>query len=59
MNPILFSLGKIKITYYGLMYAISFLLGIEIAKKYGQKKGISPETIENYAFIAMISGLIG
>lgn len=59
MNPILFSLGKIKITYYGLMYAISFLLGIEIAKKYGEKKGLSPETIENYAFIAMISGLIG
>jgi len=59
MNPILLSLGKIKITYYGLMYAISFLLGIEIAKKYGEKKGLSPETIENYAFIAMISGLIG
>ncbi|WP_163468590.1 prolipoprotein diacylglyceryl transferase [Fusobacterium sp. IOR10] len=59
MNPILFSLGKIKITYYGLMYAISFLLGIEIAKKYGEKKGLSPEAIENYAFIAMISGLIG
>lgn len=59
MNPILLSLGKIKITYYGLMYAISFLLGIEIAKKYGKKKGLSPEAIENYAFIAMISGLIG
>lgn len=59
MNPILLSLGKIKITYYGLMYAISFLLGIEIAKKYGEKKGLSPEAIENYAFIAMISGLIG
>lgn len=32
MNPILFSIGKIKITYYGLMYAISFILGIELGK---------------------------
>ena len=59
MNPILFSIGKIKITYYGLMYAISFILGIELGKRYGKQKGISPETIENYAFAAMLSGLIG
>lgn len=59
MNPILFSIGKIKITYYGLMYAISFILGIELGKRYGKQKGISPDTIENYAFIAMLSGLIG
>lgn len=59
MNPIFFSIGKLKITYYGLMYAISFILGIELGKKAGAKKGISPELIENYAFIAMISGLIG
>lgn len=59
MNPILFSIGKIKITYYGLMYAISFILGIELGKRYGKQKGISPDTIENYAFAAMLSGLIG
>ena len=59
MNPILFSIGKIKITYYGLMYAISFILGIELGKRYGKQKGISPDTIENYAFTAMLSGRIG
>ena len=59
MNPILFSIGKLKITYYGLMYAISFILGIELGKKYGKEKGIAPEVIENYAFVAMISGLLG
>ena len=59
MNPIFFSIGKIKITYYGLMYAISFILGIELGKRYGKQKGISSEVIENYAFVAMLSGLIG
>ncbi|MGL5542360.1 MAG: prolipoprotein diacylglyceryl transferase, partial [Fusobacteriaceae bacterium] len=32
MNPIFLKIGPIKIYYYGLMYAISFFLGIEIAK---------------------------
>lgn len=59
MNPILFSIGKIKITYYGLMYAISFVLGIELGKRYGKQRGLSPEAVENYAFVAMISGLVG
>lgn len=59
MNPILFSIGKLKITYYGLMYAVSFVLGIELGKRYGKQKGISPDTVENYAFVAMVSGLIG
>lgn len=59
MNPILFSIGRLKVTYYGLMYAISFILGIELGKKYGKQRGIAPEVIENYAFVAMISGLLG
>lgn len=59
MNPIFLSFGNFHITYYGMMYAISFILGIEIAKKFGKEKGIEPSVIENYAFIAMISGLIG
>lgn len=59
MNPIFITIGKIKITYYGLMYAISFLLGIELGKKAAKDKGFSPELIENYAFVAMISGLLG
>ncbi len=59
MNPIFIAIGKVKITYYGLMYAISFLLGIELAKKVAKEKGFSSEIIENYAFVAMISGLLG
>lgn len=59
MNPVFLEIGPIKIYYYGLMYAISFFLGIEIAKYFGKKRGLSSEAIENYAFVAMISGLLG
>lgn len=59
MNPILFEWKFLVIRYYGLMYAIAFILGLYIGKKMGEKRGISKNIIEDYAFIAMLSGLIG
>lgn len=59
MNPIFIKLGPIEIRYYGLMYAIAFLVGIHFAKKAGKKIGIKEDIIENFAFTAIISGLIG
>lgn len=59
MDPIFFQIGSIKITYYGLCYAISFFIGIELLKKEAEKKGISKAVIEDYAFVAMLSGLLG
>lgn len=59
MNPIFFQIGSFKVHYYGLMYAIAFYVGVELAKFRGKKQGIDPEVIENYGFVAMMSGLIG
>jgi len=59
MNPVFFRIGSFEIRYYGLMYAIAFLLGIHLAKKAGKKKGLDPMVVENWAFVAMISGLLG
>lgn len=59
MNPIFIKLGPLEIRYYGLMYAISFLLGIHFAKKWGKEKGIKEDVIENFAFTAIIAGLLG
>ena len=59
MNPILLKIGNFEIHYYGLMYAIAFITGISIAKKMAKDEGFNSELIENYAFVAIISGLIG
>lgn len=59
MNPIFFQIGSLKIHYYGLMYAIAFYVGIEIAKIRAKKYNISSDVIENYGFVAMMSGLLG
>lgn len=59
MQPILFSIGGFEIHYYGLMYAIAFLVGLQLAKKMAIGRNFDTNVIENYAFIAIISGLLG
>ncbi|MGL5174762.1 MAG: prolipoprotein diacylglyceryl transferase [Cetobacterium sp.] len=59
MNPIFLQIGSFKLSYYGLCYAIAFFVGIELLKKEAEKKGLSKALVEDYAFVAMISGLLG
>ena len=59
MDPVLFSIGGFEVRYYGLMYALALLVGIELGKIHGKQKGLKPAFIENYAMVAMVSGLIG
>ena len=59
MNPIFLKLRPLEIRYYGLMYAISFMIAIYFGKKWAEKKGINGIIFENFAFITIISGLIG
>ncbi len=59
MDPVLFEIGGFQLRYYGLMYAIAFFVGIEIVKKEAKRMDMSPVFVENYALVAMVSGLIG
>lgn len=62
MRPYLFKIGNFELRIYSLMYIIAFIFAIflasrdEIAKKRGVK---NRSTIEDLAFWAMVSGLIG
>ncbi len=59
MNPVFLDLGFFKIRYYGLMYAVAFLVGTFLARKEAKRRGIDPDVIESYAFAAIIGGLVG
>ncbi|MEG0069986.1 prolipoprotein diacylglyceryl transferase [Cetobacterium sp.] len=59
MNPIFVQLGSLKISYYGLCYALAFFIGIELLKREAVNKGLDKEVVEDYAFVAMMSGLLG
>lgn len=59
MQPELFHIGPIPIRSYGLMLAISFLLGIWYIHYVSKRDGKPFERFLNVAYIMVIGGLIG
>ncbi|MDR1832869.1 MAG: prolipoprotein diacylglyceryl transferase [Fusobacteriaceae bacterium] len=59
MHPTLIRIGNLDIRFYGICIALAFLLGLAVAKRHAREKGIPQPAVENFAFVAMISGVIG
>lgn len=62
MRPTLFKIGNFELRIYSLMYILAFIIGIKIAEKddVAKKRGVKDKKmIEDFAFFAMISGLVG
>ncbi len=57
VDPILFSLGPISVRWYGLMWALGFLVGFWIISKVYQREGIPEEQTEK-VFIYMLVGTV-
>jgi phosphatidylglycerol---prolipoprotein diacylglyceryl transferase len=59
MHPVFLNVFGFEIRYYGLMYAIAFTIGMILSKREAKRKGLNEKIIEDYAFVSMISGLLG
>ena len=59
MNPVFLKIGPIELHYYGLMYAIAFFVGSSLGKKIAKERNFDTNLVENYAFVAIFSGLLG
>lgn len=59
MNPVFLRLGPLEIRYYGLMYAIAFIVAMYFSKKEAKDFDLKEDFIENYAIAVIISGLLG
>ncbi len=59
MYPEIFKIGPFALRSYGLMLAISFLVGIIYIRKRSAKEGIDQNFVLNLAFIVIFSGIIG
>ncbi len=59
MAPILIKLGPLPIYSYGLMLALSFILGIFLAQRAAKKRGLDPKKIEDLGFWVLIAAVIG
>ena len=61
IDPVIFSLGFVKVRWYGLMYVIGFLLAWWLARVRAAKNGslIKPEQVDDLIFYAMLGVIIG
>ncbi|NPV43598.1 MAG: prolipoprotein diacylglyceryl transferase [Firmicutes bacterium] len=59
LNPVAFNIGPLKIYWYGIFMAVSFLIGAYYLKNKGRKYGMSEDFILNLVILVVISGIIG
>src|SRR5215470_14212151 len=59
MYPVLFQFGNFEIRSYGVIFALSFFIGVWLSTKEAQRKGLDPKLIQDFAVYALIGGIIG
>ena len=59
MNPVLFEIGPLTIRWYGVMIATACILGIWLAGKEAERKGLDKKIIQDFSLYAIIGAIIG
>jgi phosphatidylglycerol---prolipoprotein diacylglyceryl transferase len=59
LYPVLVQLGTFELRSYGVIVALSFLLGLWLSGKEARRKGIDPALIQDFAFYALLGGIVG
>jgi phosphatidylglycerol:prolipoprotein diacylglycerol transferase len=59
LNPVAFSLGPIKVHWYGIILGIAALVGLLIAVQEGKRFGIKPDFFMDLLLIGVPSAIIG
>ena len=59
IDPVLVTIGGLKIHWYGIMIAISLYAGIQVALRDSARRGISGEQLMNVALLAAVLGIAG
>ncbi len=59
MHPVLFRIGALEIRAYGLMLALSFIIGIYLSAKRAKSRDIDPNHVMDLSVILIISAIVG
>jgi phosphatidylglycerol:prolipoprotein diacylglycerol transferase len=59
LDPVLFTIGGLKVHWYGIMIAIGLYAGIQVALRDSPRRGISREALMNVALLAAVLGVAG
>lgn len=58
-SPELFSIGSFSIRYYGLMFVIAFVLGIQIMKRIYKNENVPVEYVDSLFMYTVVATLLG
>jgi len=59
VDPILFRLGSLEVRYYGLLFALGFLVGYYIIKYFFNKENAPQIEIDKMALYIILGSVIG
>lgn len=59
LDPVLFSLGSLEIRWYGLIYALGFLLGLFFLLKARERLSLNKDEVYDLLFYLMIGDILG
>jgi len=59
IDPVIVNLGPVALRWYGLMYVVGILIGLQAIVRYTKRKGISQDIVYRILWWCVIAGLIG
>ena len=59
MYPVLLQLGNFELRSYGVIFALSLLIGFWVSSKEAEGKGLDPKLVQDFAVYAILGGIIG
>jgi phosphatidylglycerol---prolipoprotein diacylglyceryl transferase len=59
MYPVLFQFGNFELRSYGVIVALSLLVGFWISSKEAARKGLDPKLIQDFAVYGLLGGILG
>ena len=59
MYPVVVQLGTFELRSYGIIVALSFLLGLWLSTREAKRNGLDPDLVQDFALYALLGGIIG
>ena len=59
IDPVLVTIGGLKVHWYGIMIAIGLYAGIQVGLREATRRGINRDQLMNVALLAAVLGIVG
>ena len=59
IDPVLVTIGGLKVHWYGIMIAIGLYVGIQVGLREAARRGLNPDQLMNVALLAAVLGIVG